>query len=305
MCYYICLMSDLDAPVMAELAATANAFRECGFSLPPGLAPPDLLAGVGFPYLPNEFPPAEFLSTMGPEARHYFSHVVQPDLLQALQEPKAKSLRLGHQIGRLIGANGSAGPLFSPQPPMEIRPEAIAVDGHVIPYEIKTGRVIEYGMGVNGLFAHLQALKRRQHNVYGIQKTAAETAVLRGVADYHHLDRDRLVIADRGIAYRVQQLVRSARTQGLADIVVASRAHGAGEELLFGIAKAAQLLRVGGLLVARGPSQHILGSGYDAISHQISEDSGLRILLDHPYDLASSNGVPDPNRLVVAEKVSG
>jgi SAM-dependent methyltransferase len=82
------------------------------------------------------------------------------------------------------------------------------------------------------------------------------------------------------------------------DIVMASRVHSAGNDLMVGIMKAGRLLRRGGLLVARGPRRYNTG-GYDQILAQIKRDPAMTVVANQIYNHSSPIG-PESNRVIVA-----
>lgn len=284
-----------------EATATIRAFEACGFTLPTDMTTSALFSGIGGAFITEEFPPAQLLPDVGLATRAYFGKTVQPTLERSARRQDEKSLQLAYQVGRLMGAAMDA-ELLTAHPPLDIVEDTIGVDGHLLAFDVQTGTVIEYGLGFNGLVTHIRNVKAGQYSVIGIQKTLGETMALQGLADYNGVPSDNFQILDRGIEYRTKGLLREGN-QPAADLVVASRVHGAGQDLRTGINRASQLLRPDGLLVARGPSHYSQGLGYDTLAGIVLKSPELEVVVNHKFDIPTPRGRREENRLVVARRV--
>ena len=288
-------------PVEPEFAATVAALEECNLEAPQDVSTYTLIAGVGRAFLPEELPAAEHLTEASEETRQYFDKVLQPALEKGVRLSDPRVLGLAYQLGRLLAANSRAQDFKNTNPPLEVTPRNIYVDGRVVPFSIETGNVIEYGMGVNGLFTHFRNVGAGRYSITSIQKTRGEKAVLEGMADYFGITDDQMTILDRGIGYRMGGLLASGGHQS-ADLIVASRVHGAGADLKTGIAKGSRLIRIGGLLVARGPRTAKGTVGYDEVATQINRLPNMGMVLDHEFIEDGPRGRQEPSRLIVAER---
>jgi hypothetical protein len=289
-------------PVGAEVEATLQAFVEYGFHRPADITASALMAGLGRPFLPQEMPPAEHLPDVGFDTKQYFATVVQPELAHGIRQSDERTFKLAHHMGRVIGANGVDGPLMKFHPPLQIEDKVIKVDGHEVPYAAENGCVIEYGMGLNGLFSHVKNARADRYHVYGIHRSRAEVTVIRGALEYMGLSEGQIHVVDRGIAKRVDELLKS-REHTEADIVIASRVHGAGPELRHGLAKSVGLLRKDGLLVARGPQHYSKGFDYNSVASRIKTNRQFEVLVDHPFTDYAGGEHLDASRLIVARKI--
>jgi hypothetical protein len=278
------------------------AYDDHGFERPPELTATALLMGTCKAFVPDQMPSAYTLKDLTPRSQQYFANVVQPDLAYGARRQNPQTLALAHQAGRAFGSAGLSGEIITFNPPLELGPQEIEADGHRIPYSIETGQVIEYGMGINGLFTHLQNVQAGRYQVYGVHRGRSEVAVLQGICDYYGIAEDKVSLAYQGIARHVAEKLKTAKEP--ADLVVASRVHMAGRELRYGIDKSAGLLRTGGLLVARGPQVDEGGMGYNQVGRCIESNRKLKTMLDVDYrNPHVPKGIIEPNRLIVAQKI--
>lgn len=153
-------------------------------------------------------------------------------------------------------------------------------------------------MGIAGLAMHYQNAKSERYRVLGVQKTLGEQALLRGVAEQRGLVAGQVQVLSGGISSNTRTLLENGGTHSY-DMVIASRVHSAGNDLVAGIMRAGQLLRHGGLLVARGARRY-QGGGYDQILGHIKHDRTMIVAENRIYERRSPTGVPESNRVIIA-----
>lgn len=289
-------------PLQTELNATLGLYEEHGFTIPHDLSMSGLLVGAGKVFLPDELPPIQFMPNASPQTKQYFAREVQPELLRGIRAGEPRTMRLAYQIGRFIGAGVRNHRLMTIQPSINIQPQAIKVDGQHIAHQMEAGNVVEYGMGINGLVGHYRNVRNEQYNVLAIQHTIGEVTALRGLANYVGLNDQQCAITEQGIPRTVDALLTNGHG-GDVDMVIASRVHGAGADLRYGIANSSALLGQEGLLIARGPVRYSKGMGYDDVLNQVRKDSQLSLMHNYQFTLSQPTGGTEINRLIVAQKV--
>ena len=281
--------------VQIEARATANALQACGFDVPSDITVRALISGIGKAFIPGELPPAEQLSDVSLATRRYFGTTVQPSLRRASRLGDQNTEALAYQVGRLIGTGNAV-----PHPGVTFSDNQLFADGYVIPYAVESGTVLEYGLGLNGLFAHVANLKANRYHVTGIHKSSAEVTVLRGLAAAQGVKESSITLLDKGVSHQVTAILKSAALD--ADLIIASRVHQAGSDLRPGLVNASKLLRHGGLLVARGPRRFAAGIGYDQIAKILDFATDMHVSLNQEFAIKTSPGQSELNRLIIAEK---
>lgn len=294
--------------VVSELEHVVDDFTKLGFRVPREFAVQDLFCVAGQPFAPNELPPVQVLKDLPQNWQGYYGEVVQPEIRQRIEDQDPEVLELGMQVGRVIAASGTTGPLMRHTLPLTIDKNGVTVDNKRIDRPVPHGGIIiDYGMGTNGLYSHLENVKEGQYKVYAIQRGIGEVALLNGILDYNGVPEDVVTVESGGIADRVHFLLDNGAA-GMGSMVIASRVHMAGEDLREGIRVAADLLHEDGLLVARGPRnphfEDLDLMGYDEVYDMVAEDEALK-LEPQSYTFASIDSYDErePNRLVVARRL--
>jgi hypothetical protein len=296
-------------PLDVELRDLVETYEKMGFRVPKDISQVEFVYAVGAPLSPHEMPRASYLKTVSPKDQKYLLRKVQSELWQRVEQDRdAEVLDIAYQVGRVLGANGREGRLIQYAPPLAINRDIIEIDQKEVPHSIgaetKAGLVVDYGMGINGLFAHIDNVRNSMYGVYAIQRGAGETAMLKGIVEYVGIT-DSVNVVDGGIAHRVDEVL-AAGGAGQVDVVLASRVHMAGPELLHGIARGSELLRPDGPLIARGPRKdddEYGAIGYDRVGTLMGEDPDLEIVSNYTYALISSQDKIEANRLVVGRRV--
>jgi hypothetical protein len=170
-------------PFQVELDSAIGQFREYGYSLSADVSGTGLMSGVAGAFAPEELGPVRAIPNAGTRTQQYFGNEVRPQLTRDAEAGNPKALALAHQFGRLIGAANQTGRMTPEKPlPFEVTTEEIVADGVRQPYDVETGLVIDYGMGISGVIMHLENVRNERYEVLGVQKTLGEQALLRGVA---------------------------------------------------------------------------------------------------------------------------
>ena len=284
-----------------ELTGVMNLYTGLGYVVPVDISKSSLLAGVGKAFMPDQFPPVQALPGLSQHSMAYLGQEVQPALYKSARQGDERSLALAAQFGRAVGAATSENKAMIIHPPLTVDSAHIHVDNQSVPFSVETGRVVEYGMGVNGLFTHLRNIQAGAYAVTAIHRSRAEVAVLQGVTEFYGVSSAQLDVIDRGIAYRSGSLLKQ-QGQESTDLIIASRVHEAGSELRTGIIKGERLLRKAGLLVVRGPRIYSKGIGYDQVADQMHKSKNLQVAVDQQYDEKVGGGQVDHSRLVIASK---
>lgn len=292
-------------PTVDELLTAVNMYQSIGFDLPSTISRNDFFSAVSYPFLANETPPADLLKSLTASEQTYFAEEVQPALGYGVEAQIPAAVAFAKQIGSVLGANGQEGSLCLFAPPVNIRPKVIEADQkqaiHTIDSGDGPGLVIDYGMGANGIYTHLDNIKKERYAVAAIQLGLGEVAVLEGVRNYHGVTNEQMVISAGGITRQVDRILDGGGA-GQADLIIASRVHMAGDDLRHGIEFSEDLLRPGGLLVARGPRQCPEYVGYDEVADMIEDDGGFDIISNYTFVQHSSHDEIESNRSIIAQK---
>lgn len=190
-----------------------------------------------------------------------------------------KVLQLARAAGRLLGGAFERD-LVAGHPYLAIRGQTVTIPS--IGYEYALPQppqsVIEWGMGVSGLFAHTPNLKRRAYQLTAVQLEPGEAALLEGVAERLEVGGSPLRILAGGIARVTDEMIRYTPPPQ-ADLLIASRVGSAGEQLDYGISHCADLLAMGGFLVVGGRVREG-GRPYHRIAPLLAADPKLRMVAD-------------------------
>jgi hypothetical protein len=287
--------------IQIEANATMEALAQAGLEAPSNISAAALAAGVIGAFMPDEVGPASAIPDISASSRQRFQQVIRPNLARGTEQGNEQALHIAHQAGRLVGAAIMAQRVIDVHPPLSLNGKTVSVDGVNIEHQVQTGLVVEYGMGLNGLAAHLRNVKQGKYAVFGIQRDAGTATVLQGVTDFWKIPSDALRIVDGGIARRAQQLIDGRNKNG-TDLLIASRVHGAGNDLKQGVAAAKDLLRLGGTFIARGPRRYAQGYDYDRVLQDMEREPSMHV--DHSRVLRRTipRGI-EHNRLIVARKI--
>jgi hypothetical protein len=289
----------------AETQATFDAIHKCGLEVPGDITGSTLLAGFGRAFLPGELPPASYLPDIGSATKQYLDRIAQPNLVRGAQRGDEKVFQLAHQIGRLMSVGYNSGQLMTLHPPLKINKSEISVDGKITDFDPINGKVVEVGMGINGLASHLSNVRRGLYTVTGVHRSATEATLLRGFTEHQAIGEDALEITEDGIGKAFNSLSELSKEEK-ADLIVISRAHPAGRELRFGLMRVGSILRDSGIIVARGPKTYKQGMGYKDVFNVMNRNPSLNVTMNYDYLLPlPSNGMPEPNKLIIAEKILG
>jgi|GEM_PF-1161845 len=267
----------------AEFDILSDAFREYGFTEHPDFTKSALMAGVAGAFAPEEMPPAERLPDLSLTTKQYFKNEVRPTLSKDAESGSDQALDLARKTGAYISAYAMKHPAFVlGQREFSIGDQTMSIDGHEQGYDIQTGWIIDYGMGLSGLMNHMDRIREEKYSVVGLQKDAGETALLEGIAMHRKLDEQQLQIYAGGITRNAGEMVKNG-SAGIADAIIASRVHSAGSDLEAGIDMSSQLLRPEGLLVARGPRRFAAGTDYDKLFKRVRQDPKMRIVTNRQF----------------------
>jgi hypothetical protein len=286
--------------VQIEARATMDALAQAGLHAPSDITVASLAAGVMGAFMADEVGPASVLPDISAASRQRFEKVIRPNLARGTQQGNEQALHVAHQAGRLVGAAVMAQRSVDVHPPLQLDGTSVNVDGIKVEYQVQTGLVLEYGMGLNGLAAHLQNVKQGKYAVFGIQRDAGTATVLRGVTEFWKIPSDALRIVDGGIAKRTEQLI-NGKNRNTTDLLIASRVHGAGNDLKQGVAAVKDLLRTGGTFIARGPRRYSQGYDYDRVLGDMQREPSMQVTHNHEYKRSIPRGV-EQNRLIIARK---
>jgi len=133
-----------------------------------------LMQAVAQPYLPEEFPPADFLSDLTPAGRNMVARETRPAIKKLFHTDPDSALAIGNSVGKLCGEfvlSGNIGgdtTFESRAIPGGLR--FVMAEGASFELPIEAGIVVDYGMGYNGLSAHVNPTKRGTYMVFGVQK---------------------------------------------------------------------------------------------------------------------------------------
>jgi len=285
-----------------ELDDLMDAYLAYGFRRPPELTQSSFMAGVGGAFLTTEMPPTEMIPDLSPQSRNYFKNEVRPTLARQAEAGDTKAL----EVARKAGAFVSAYYLKHPEgidgiKEFGIEDGVMNIDGITQPYSIETGWVVDYGIGLTGLINHIKGVRSERYGVIGLVKTQGEQAALRGLALHRGMSPDDMQIFAGGISSNVSGMLKNG-SEGAADMVIASRVHMAGSELVSGVAMAPDLLRQEGLLVARGPRRYSAGADYDTLLRGVKNDRRMTVIADRTTARRTKHGTREDNRSFVARK---
>lgn len=226
----------------------------------------------------------------------YFTNTVYPALDRYAEQNDERFARLGHQVGRTLMAAIRAGVVPSVGEPLKMRADSFEADGH----EFDMGpidNVLEYGMGVTGYVTHAKNLREGNYALTSIEKDRKVNYVIDGMSSFNG-GSTRLLHG--GIMQGLNVLLNEPEPLS-PDLVIASRIHAAGYEVIDGINLSPELLPDGGVLVARGPRSTDNRLGYDHYAKAIYDNDSYEVLVD---DRTLTDHLGEPSMLVIAERVS-
>jgi hypothetical protein len=286
-----------------EHAATITALGECGIDLSQSSVGKDsrkLIEAIGSTFL-HEVAPVQYMRGVTAEERRFIGNDLQPRFKKLLRQEDGGALTVAHQLGRLMGSDGRN--IVKVNHPVNVQKDKVVTDGVAVPFEIKTGLVIEFGMGLAGLYSHIQNVKSGLYRVTGVHASKPETQLLKGIAEVNKVNGPNAIsITDEGITKSINDLLSDPEAT-TADIVIASRVHPAGVHLASNLSKISKILRPGGLFVGRGPRRYKQGINYDQVARGVLQDPSMAQVINKTYNLPGApRGAQEPNRLVIASK---
>jgi hypothetical protein len=125
--------------------------------------------------------------------------------------------------------------------------------------------------------------------------------LLDGFADYFDLG-EQLTNIGEGLTAGTA-ILSEKDYDGTVDVLVASRVHYARRQLRDGVARAPQILRIGGLFVAMGPRYCPGEYNYHQVARQVNKDERFDTLVDHEYYRPDKFDEQETNRLIVAQRL--
>ncbi len=292
-----------DVPVMQQMDGLRYMYTDYGFKWDDGIGPNGLWLGVGRAFVGPQVPPPSQLEELPVHMQTYFERTVQPVLARDFRAGRGKAIEIAQQVGHVFGAIGLARP-DNAVVPVRITDNTLVIEGREVAHDGVNGRVVEYGIGMNGVDSHIRNLQAGRYVVSGMVHGDAEAEVLDAARAHMGFSEEQLMIECGGLMQCIGDMVDNG-DDGKADLVIASRVHAAGDELRFGIDAAATLLRVGGLLVACGPRVKTWEDDYDYdfVGEHITGLGGMEVVWDESFDKAMPKRPLEPNRLVVARKI--
>jgi hypothetical protein len=286
-----------------EFEATIGAAEACGFYISPDIAPPTVLSGLGHIFIPDQIAPPQGLPDIGTFTKGSLKKKIQPAIVEGFKKSDERFFNLAHQVGRLTAAGAAENRIFVPLRELSISDKSVSTDGHSVDYE--ADKVIEFGMGIAGVFSHIQNAKNGHYSVLGVHRSRSEVAVLGGIADFYGLNQSQMETTERGIPQVVNELTAGEERE-TAGLVIASRVHGAGRDLQIGVAYVSGLLQSGGLLVARGPKRVMKDNiGYNQLLSKVRRDRNMEIVVNHDFlwKAPHAGSYIEPSRLIIARRV--
>jgi|GEM_PF-3679799 len=284
--------------------ATAAAYNAHDLGQPPepipdAYYPSTFFHVLGGAYVADEFPPIDYIPNMVEGNKEYFAGV-QAAIQENADNPSPETIRLGEACGRWMVATAGIG-LMRPTPAgVRIEEHHLVTDEARVPLELVDKNVIEYGMGMKGLWSHKESLVNGRYAVTHIGASRLENIVLRGIAEQYDIPESLLRLEHGGIASTVKDLAMSSDYSGKVDVIIGSRVHGA-PDLAVGIEYArSNLLRAGGLLALRGPKNYKHGTSYEeAAEVAIREFGPASVLADEHFMHVTSTMTTEPDRTLI------
>lgn len=202
------------------------------------------------------------------------------DLVEGPDPVRAKAARLFVALGAKLFAErvvAGAPPLLNTRPSVRVNrgDRKLLFDDHEYPLQLDPRLVVDYGPGMAGRFHADQqitdlTLAGSTYQYLGLAKGEfvptflSHYLELRGARHPHQVDTIKeghlYTVFKRGIEESTQRLIApppaseaQTEAEGVADVVIASGIHSAGEAALHGVALAFPLLRKKGVLLIRGP----------------------------------------------------
>lgn len=260
-------MADAKARYWRERENVFALYEEAGLQLPPNFSElrettqgAMVRSTLAHAFAPTETRQVHTFGAYEDEVQHFITEV-QPRVLQGIDDREPAFLALGEAVGGLLAAESEqAFPFVRFHPPFSIENGELHISGQTQPINFDQGLVVEFGMGLNGLAAHVPRLKEGAYVVVALSQNAGEAALLDGMAEYFGVG-GQVANLEVGIEKGIDRLLpqnpkapfESPFYRGV-DLVVATHVHFAGEALRYGLNRAPELLRDDGLLVTHLPS---------------------------------------------------
>lgn len=279
-----------------------NSLVQYGYNHPPDMTKTALLVGIGNIFFPTEFPSdTARMPNVGPATKQLFAKTIRPALEKAVRTTSQETEVLARQVGQMTGALILGGKVGL-STPFTMTAESISADGvRSALYFEGDANVIDFGMGLSGLVAHADQLKKGKYAVMAIQENPVVTAALTGAAEALGIPMSRMQMLDEGMG-RAASRLSLAEASDRADLVIASRVHMAGTQLREAIAKTPLLLRKGGVILARGPVKYPAGYDYGKVLAQLKKTPTLRVLNAKTQTIVTGKGNRETIGTIVAQK---
>jgi hypothetical protein len=291
---------------MQKLEQAFDEFRDAyeahGFTVTNDMTKAALLFAAGQPYVPDQLPPAMHLPDVDMDTKHYVSREVHPAIYTGLAKGSEATKALGWAAGRFIGATIEHNTVLNFQPPVEIADNLLLVGDHGVEYDIQSGKVVEIGLGITGVAAHIDNVRKGRYSLAGITNSSSEVMLLDGISSYFDLTDDELMNDASGITACIQEMLETSAYAGQLDALIASRVQSA-KDLPVAMRNASALLRPGGLVVATGPRQHPRGTGYREVRQILHGDPRLKMLVDDKYIESGPSGDTRPCNVNIAQRI--
>jgi hypothetical protein len=285
--------------IETEWKATVTSAIEAGIDVLPGIGEIPLLSIFGAPFVPTQLHEVEDVPTVPTVAKFYYGFMLRPELADRAERGDERTLRLAFQAGRFLGAL-RAHDMYPVRPPYVLGPNGIDTDEQHVAQAAGQGRIVELGLGINGLLSLVEVMKAGDRQVTGIHKTRGEVAFLSGIAAYSEVPAAQLELSSEGIPRGIDDVLKSGRDEEIS-LVVASRVHWAGQDLLKGMQRTGEMLSPGGVVIVRGPRRFEGGAGCDQVLEVLQRQPELEVVIDHRFEQVGTSGT-EQSGLVVAQR---
>lgn len=273
-----------------------------GYNYPADMTSTALLVGVGNIFFPTELPSdIDRMPDVGQATKRLFGQTIRPALEKARRASPQTIHELAIQVGRMTGVLITRSRLGLSMP-FSIVGESLSADGVNVPVHFgEKPKVIDFGVGLSGLVAHAQRLRKGTYRLVAVQQNETVSAASAGVLEALGVPRQNVELCSEGMGPAAKRL-SLGETPTEADLVIASRVHMAGVELQTAIAATPLLLREGGVLLARGPVKYAAGYDYAKVLAQIQKARALQVLRSKVQTITTSKGSRQTVSTIVAQK---
>lgn len=279
-----------------------NSLVQYGYNHPPDMTKTALLVGIGNIFFPTEFPSdTARMPDVGPATKQLFAKTIRPALERVVRTTPQEAEVLARQVGQMTGAliiRGNVGLSM----PFTMGAESIGADG--VQSALHFGddaKVVDFGMGLSGLAAHADQLKKGTYTLMAVQENPIVTAALMGAAEALGVNTSRMEVHHEGME-RVANRLALSEVATEADLIIASRVHMAGRQLHSVIVRTPLLLKSGGLLLARGPLRFPAGYDYAKVLAQLEKMSSVQIVNKIASTRRGPSGAKESNITIIAKK---